>query len=124
MLLSQALLAQMLWSEFSPPVAAWCSPASALAGESVAVKVAAADHQLKCSLDPAQVQEAAAQRRALQRVARAVEPEVLARHMLRPEDDAVRSTDVPERLQMDGITGAPNFIMDDCAQCVHPCSPV
>lgn len=55
--------------------------------------------------------------RAQRRVNEAVEPELMARAMLRPEDDDIRAVDLPERLQM-----APVPLPDDpdwhaCARC-------
>jgi len=57
--------------------------------------------------------------RAQRRVNEAVEPELMARAMLRPEDDDIRAVDLPERLQM-----APVPLPDDpdwhaCARCAR-----
>ncbi len=45
-------------------------------------------------------QEERARARALRRVNATVEPGVLASAMLRPEDDAIRAADLPEREQL------------------------
>ena len=47
--------------------------------------------------------------RAAARVAATVEPGALERHMLRPEDDAARAADVPERLQEAGHRPPPGL---------------
>ncbi|KAK9807078.1 hypothetical protein WJX73_001549 [Symbiochloris irregularis] len=60
-------------------------------------------------------QEARRRQRKLKRVARAVEPEVLARHMLLPSDDIIRSTDLPERLQGPANLSPEHFDIDACA---------
>ena len=52
----------------------------------------------------------------MQKVARAVEPGVLAKHMLRPEDDRIRATDIPERLQAQAALGPSHF---DAAECTR-----
>ncbi|CAL8470742.1 g10284 [Coccomyxa elongata] len=44
------------------------------------------------------------QQRAIRKVTEAVEPEVMARAMLRPEDDVIRATDLPEREQLRPLT--------------------
>jgi hypothetical protein len=36
----------------------------------------------------------------MRKVTEAVEPEIMERAMLRPEDDIIRSTDLPEREQL------------------------
>jgi hypothetical protein len=66
---------------------------------------------------PAQAQRE--RERAQRRVNEAVEPELMARAMLRPEDDDIRAVDLPERLQM-----APVPLPDDpdwhaCARCAR-----
>ncbi len=40
----------------------------------------------------------------MRKVTEAVEPEVMARAMLRPEDDVIRATDLPEREQLRPLT--------------------
>jgi hypothetical protein len=66
------------------------------------------------------VQEEKQRRRAMNRVVEAIEPELMARHMLRPEDDRVRQTDIPERELMDPLLAPGDFDLASCAQCV-PC---
>jgi hypothetical protein len=61
-------------------------------------------------------QEERQQQRALRRVNATVEPEVLARAMLRPEDDAIRATDLPEREQLRAAPAPDEADHDACAR--------
>lgn len=54
----------------------------------------------------------------MKRVEAAIEPQLMARHMLLPEDDRVRQTDVPERELLDPLLQGDPLDLDACAQCV------
>ncbi len=60
--------------------------------------------------------------RAQQRVNEAVEPETLARAMLRPEDDEVRAVDLPERIQAAPVPMPVDPDWAACAKCVTLCT--
>eukprot|EP00884_Botryococcus_braunii_P001188 jgi/Botrbrau1/1106/Bobra.0162s0007.1 len=54
----------------------------------------------------------------LKKVRAAIEPQLMARHMLLPEDDRVRQTDIPERELLDPLLKGEPFDIDSCAQWV------
>lgn len=53
----------------------------------------------------------------MRKVTGAVEPEVMARAMLRPEDDVIRATDLPEREQLRPPVAPDNVDHRICAEC-------
>ncbi|BDA45673.1 Transcription elongation factor SPT6 [Coccomyxa sp. Obi] len=61
------------------------------------------------------------QQRAMRKVTEAVEPEVMARAMLRPEDDVIRATDLPEREQLRPLIalGSAEHSHRACAEWIH-----
>ena len=52
----------------------------------------------------------------MNKVVEAIEPEVMARHMLRPEDDRVRQTDIPERELQEPLLAQGDYDIGACAQ--------
>ncbi len=54
----------------------------------------------------------------MRKVTEAVEPELMARAMLRPEDDVIRATDLPEREQLRPPIPLDNPDHRACAECV------
>ena len=65
------------------------------------------------------LQEERQRAKALKKVNATVEPEVMARAMLRPEDDAIRATDTPEREQLRSAPAPETVDHDECARCAH-----
>jgi hypothetical protein len=61
-------------------------------------------------------QEEKLRRRQMNKVVEAIEPEVMARHMLRPEDDRVRQTDIPERELQEPLLAQGDYDIGACAQ--------
>lgn len=54
--------------------------------------------------------------RAMRKVTEAVEPEVMEWAMLRPEDDIIRSTDLPEREQLRKAPPPEHINHRECAE--------
>lgn len=57
--------------------------------------------------------------KALQKALKVLDPDMIAAHHLRPEDEAIRNRDVPERLQLLGrlYENKPDY--EACATWVH-----
>lgn len=67
-------------------------------------------------------QEEKRKAKEMKKITERVEPEMLARAMLRSEDDVIRTTDIPEREQLrpspepSGWRGPESSTVDDCAK--------